>query len=180
MVFLCKFRSFSVASTVNQCLASLRIFFCKFDSEMSRFQQSPETISRHFTNILKALCIFWKEVDMPPDFQNVHMYIRCHENYFPWFEDCVGANDGTHISAWLPINKQIPYRGWKSKMTQNVIAACDFNTCFSFILTDWEGSAHDAIIFGKVNSSLQFPQSPEEKYYSLTLDIQTCLFYCTL
>lgn len=132
-----------------------------------RFQHSPETISRHFSNVMKALCIFSKEVITPPDFQNVHPYIRSNEKYFPWFENCVGAIHGTHVSAWVPLDKQIPYRGRKSDTTQNVMAACDFNMCFTFILAGWEGSAHDVTIFGEAitNSSLQFPHPPEGKYY---------------
>lgn len=82
-----------------------------------RFQHSPETISRHFSNVLKALCLFFKEVVTPPDFQNSHPYIRCNDKYFPWFENSVGEIDGTHISAWLPADKQIPYRGRKSETT---------------------------------------------------------------
>ncbi|KAM1352703.1 hypothetical protein COP2_033271 [Malus domestica] len=31
--------------------------------------------------------------------------------YDPWFQNCIGAIDGTHISAWAPSSKQISYRG---------------------------------------------------------------------
>lgn len=64
-------------------------------------------------------------------------------------------------------------------MRQNVMTACDFNMCFTFILTGWEGSAHDATIFGEAitNSLLQFPQPSEGSTIWLTLNTQICLVF---
>ena len=53
----------------------------------------------------------------------------------------MGAIDGTHISAWVPSQLQISYRGRKSVCTQNVMAVCDFDMRFTFVNAGWEGTA---------------------------------------
>lgn len=49
-----------------------------------RFQHNAKTISCHFTNVLKAFCLFQEEVVTP--LQNIHPYLRYNKNYCPWFE----------------------------------------------------------------------------------------------
>lgn len=52
-----------------------------------RFQHSQETISRHFRNVLKAICRFSKEVILPPDMNTPHPYIMSKgDKYYPWFQ----------------------------------------------------------------------------------------------
>ncbi|XP_057251338.1 uncharacterized protein LOC130591684 [Beta vulgaris subsp. vulgaris] len=47
------------------------------------------------------------------------------------------------------------------------MAACDFDLLFTYVLTGWEGSAHDSRIFLDTigNESLNFPKPPLGKYY---------------
>ena len=47
----------------------------------------------------------------------------------------------------VPTEKSIPYFGRKGYPTQNVMAACDFDMLFIFVLLGWEGAAHDTSIF---------------------------------
>ncbi|KAL4312335.1 hypothetical protein GQ457_01G013150 [Hibiscus cannabinus] len=68
--------------------------------------------------------------------------IRNDSRYMPHFKVCIGATDGTHISAILPPIEQIPYIGRKGVPTQNVMAVCDFNMCFTFFVAEWEGTTH--------------------------------------
>ncbi|PPS01184.1 hypothetical protein GOBAR_AA19479 [Gossypium barbadense] len=78
-----------------------------------------------------------------------------------------GAIDGTHIATILPPNEQIPYIGRKGIPTQNVMAVCDFNMCFTFVMAGWEGSAHDTRIFLDAirYPKYKFPHPPNGKYY---------------
>jgi hypothetical protein len=62
---------------------------------------------------------------------------------YPFFKDCLGALDGTHISIHVPLEDQARYRSRKGTLSQNVLAVCDFNMRFVYILAGWEGSAHD-------------------------------------
>ncbi|KAH1040562.1 hypothetical protein J1N35_042305 [Gossypium stocksii] len=77
------------------------------------------------------------------------------------------AIDGTHIAAILPPNEQVPYIGRKGIPTQNVMAVCDFNMCFTFVMAGWEGSAHDTKIFLDAirDPKYKFPHPPNGKYY---------------
>ena len=77
----------------------------------------------------------------------------------------MGAIDETHISAWVPSQLQIPYRGRKSVCTQNVMVVCDFDTCFTFVNAGWEGTAHDSKILLHCvrNRVLNFPHAPRGK-----------------
>jgi hypothetical protein len=44
------------------------------------------------------------------------------------------------------VKMQPTFRGRKHTITQNVLAAVDFDLRFTYVLAGWEGSAHDALI----------------------------------
>ncbi|KAI3894411.1 hypothetical protein MKX03_016917 [Papaver bracteatum] len=146
-----------------------------------RFKHSNETISRHFKTVLKAICRYAKEVIRPPNFDVIHPYIMSRrDKYYPWFKDCVGAIDGTHISASVPSGAaQIPYRGRKTLPTQNVMCVCDFDMCFTYVLAGWEGTANDARIFMEAVSDPQsmFLHPPTGKYYVVDSGYSNMLGY---
>jgi hypothetical protein len=58
----------------------------------------------------------------------------------------VGAIDGTHVRARVPLHMAAAFRGRKHYPTQNVLVAVDFDLKFTYILAGWEGSAPDALI----------------------------------
>ncbi|XP_010473746.1 PREDICTED: uncharacterized protein LOC104753153 [Camelina sativa] len=64
--------------------------------------------------------------------------------FYPYFKDCVGAIDGTHIPAMITGQDSSSYRNRKGQLSQNVLAACNFDLEFTYVLSGWEGSAHDA------------------------------------
>ncbi|KAI3417308.1 uncharacterized protein J3R85_014582 [Psidium guajava] len=82
-------------------------------------------------------------------------------------QGCVGAIDGTHISASVPVSQQIPYRGRKGTTTQNVLCVCSFDMKFTFVYAEWEGSANDCRVLSAALETprLQFPRPPLGKYY---------------
>ncbi len=41
----------------------------------------------------------------------------------------------------------VPFIGRKKTPTQNVMCVTDFDLCFTFVCSGWEGSAHDSRIF---------------------------------
>ncbi|CAH9134645.1 unnamed protein product [Cuscuta epithymum] len=132
------------------------------------FQRSGFTISRSFHNVLKActkMSIDW--VRPFSDNASTHPHIQGNPRYWPHFKDCIGAIDGTHIKAKIPLDKQVPFIGRKGFTSQNVMVACDFDMCFTFVLPGWEGSAHDTRIFYSAlrDPSKNFPQPHQDKYY---------------
>lgn len=54
-----------------------------------------------------------------------------------FFKDCLGAIDGTHIAAFVWEYLVARYRDWKGHLSQNVLAICDFELLFCYILRAW-------------------------------------------
>ncbi|KAK8934261.1 hypothetical protein KSP39_PZI014367 [Platanthera zijinensis] len=73
-----------------------------------RFQHSTETISRYFSAGLKSLLLLSVDVIKPIDrqFRDIPAEIRYDPRYMPFFKDCVGAIDGTHVDARIPVEDQ--------------------------------------------------------------------------
>lgn len=60
-----------------------------------------------------------------------------------FFNGCIGAIDGTHIAAHVPIKMQSKWRNRKGTVSQNVFAAVRSNKSFSFVMAGAEGSMSD-------------------------------------
>ncbi|KAI3709115.1 hypothetical protein L2E82_38874 [Cichorium intybus] len=84
------------------------------------------------------------------------------------FKGAVGALDGTLVHAVIPPDEQHLYRGrGKGDCYQNVLAVCDFNMIFTFVVAGWEGVAHDSRILSEAlaDPDTPFPVPPPDKYY---------------
>ncbi|XP_075521499.1 uncharacterized protein LOC142554714 [Primulina tabacum] len=76
-------------------------------------------------------------------------------------KDCIGAIDGTHIPATVFGHDTNNYRNRHGTISQNVLAACNFDLEFIYVLSGWEGSAHDSNILTDAlsrNNGLKVPQ----------------------
>jgi hypothetical protein len=85
-------------------------------------------------------------VKLPADDTPIPDAIR-HSSKFHFFKDCIGALDGTHLPVHVPGDQHPKYRNWKGQLSQNVLAVCDFEMNFLYVLAGWEGSACDGRIF---------------------------------
>ncbi|KAJ8752292.1 hypothetical protein K2173_003928 [Erythroxylum novogranatense] len=134
-----------------------------------RFQHSGETISRWFGIVLEVVSRMSIDFIKPkdPTFREIPSKIKDDGRYWPYFKDCIGAIDRTHIPVVVPRSNQIKYIERKDIPTQNVMAVCDFDMCFTFAWAGWEDTAHDARIFMEAlrNDILHFPHPPRGKYY---------------
>lgn len=63
-------------------------------------------------------------------------HIMDNSKFATYFSNCMGALDGTHIDMHL---SAIDQQG----LSQNVLAVCNFEMEFTYILPGWEGSTHD-------------------------------------
>ncbi|VFQ97225.1 unnamed protein product [Cuscuta campestris] len=86
--------------------------------------------------------------------ESVPYIIRESTRFYPYFKDCVGAIDGTHIPAMVVGREVSSYRNRHGTISQNVLAVCNFDMQFVYVLSRWEGSAHDSKI---LNDSLSRP-----------------------
>ncbi|KAI9911524.1 hypothetical protein PsorP6_009896 [Peronosclerospora sorghi] len=100
-----------------------------------RFQHSGDTTHWHFNRVLQALVeLHTAVVTMPTAYDPVSADIARSRKFFPYFRDCVGALDGTHIPIHVPTHRQAAFRNRKSFLSQNVIAACLFDLSFCYVL----------------------------------------------
>lgn len=110
------------------------------------FLRSGETVSRYFNAVLDALCVLSRDLITMRTTETHPKISNSSGRFHPYFEKCIGALDGTHIPAWVPIYMQDRFRGRKHYPTQNVLAAVDFDLRFTYVLAGWEGSAHDSFV----------------------------------
>eukprot|EP00261_Vitis_vinifera_P023106 XP_010654850.2 PREDICTED: uncharacterized protein LOC104880278 [Vitis vinifera] len=133
----------------------------------NRFQHSSQTIHKYFHEVLVAMVNFSKEMITPPSFNDSSNGIS-NRRLRQIFKDAIGAIDGTLIHACIPTNQQVPYRGrGRGECFQNVMAVCDFDMIFRFVVVGWEGTAHDSRVLTETirNPQHNFPMPPSEKYY---------------
>jgi hypothetical protein len=107
--------------------------------------------------------IYSTYVKLPNWNTHLHKYILNDEAFYPYFRDCIGALDGTHIPAFIPEHKRAPYHNHKGEISQNVLAACTFDIKFVYILSGWEGSTSDSTVYQDARATVF--QIPKGKYY---------------
>ena len=103
-------------------------------------------------------------IKLPITVPEIPMAITSNPKFYNFFNDCIGALDGTHIAARVPANMVVAFRNRKGWLSQNVLTCCELdNLCFTYILAGWEGSAHDGAILEVVfNAGFKIPMG---KYY---------------
>ena len=102
-------------------------------------------------------------VKLPMRNSPVPHHIQDSKYFYPYFKDCLGTIDGTHIPAHVPTGLCMRYRDRKNQVSQNVLTACSMNMEFLYILPGWEGSAADSRVFKSAQSSDFI--IPEGHYY---------------
>uniref|UniRef100_A0A2N9IX83 Uncharacterized protein n=1 Tax=Fagus sylvatica TaxID=28930 RepID=A0A2N9IX83_FAGSY len=170
---LCKILSEKnlVRETINVSIKEQVVVFLhtighnvRFRVAAGRFHRSVETIHRYFRVVLKGVFCLYKHVVRLPG-NETHPDIRNNRRFYPYFKDCIGAIDGTHIRASVPIEIQGRFRGRKDGTTQNVLAAITFDLKFCYVLAGWEGSAHDSRVLDDALHRSRGLKIPEGKYY---------------
>ncbi|WVZ51371.1 hypothetical protein U9M48_002523 [Paspalum notatum var. saurae] len=129
------------------------------------FLRSTEFVSRYFNLVLDALCVLARDLICIKSVETHSKITSSPGRFHPYFEGCIGALDGTHIPACVPIHMQDRFRGRKSITTQNVHAAIDFDLRFVYVLAGWEGSAHDSCVLQDALSRPSGLKIPEGKYF---------------
>lgn len=99
-------------------------------------------------------------------------FIEKNPRFYPFFKDCIGAIDGTHIRVSPPQRDKPRYRNRKGGISQNVLAASSFEMRVHYALGGWEGSATDGTVFEDARShDLRIPQG---KYYLADAGFSSC------
>lgn len=85
-------------------------------------------------------------VSLPPA-DKIPYKIHSNFQFSGYFDDCLGAIDGSHLDAFVPAEDMNRYQSRKGRISTNLLAACTFDMRFCYILSGWEGSAADSRIF---------------------------------
>ncbi|XP_074337534.1 uncharacterized protein LOC141674731 [Apium graveolens] len=139
------------------------------------FACSGETVSRQFHIVLGSLLKLRKDYIKKVD----HSTSYVDDNQWKWFEGAVGALDGTHIKMIVPVEDRSRYRDRKGDISTNVLATCDPDLCFTYVLSGWEGSASDPRV---LRDALRRPNGlkvPKNKYFLADLGYSNCEGFLT-
>ncbi|XP_076937704.1 uncharacterized protein LOC143605503 [Bidens hawaiensis] len=160
-------RNISIEESVGIFLMTLA-HGCTNRFVQESFNNFGETIHRHFYKVLAFVLKMSAEIIKLAASYNhdVPAHILNNPRYYPLFKDCICAIDGTHVRALVRLDDQPKYIGRKGYATQNIMVACDFNMCFTFVWAGWEGTAHDTRIFNEalLRPDLKFPHPAGDKY----------------
>ena len=74
-------------------------------------------------------------------------YIFSNPKFNPFFENAIDAIDGTHFISSGTAEERAIARDRKGLVTQNCLAACNFDHNFTYISTGWEGSVSDSTMY---------------------------------
>jgi hypothetical protein len=68
-----------------------------------RFERSLATVSTMFSKVLRCLVRLAADIIKPvdPQFRTMHTRLR-NTRFYPYFKNCIGAIDGTHIPCVVP------------------------------------------------------------------------------
>ena len=102
----------------------------------------------------------------------VPLDIRNDPKLYPYFKDCRGAIDGSQFNSWVQDEATVRCRNRKGFISQNVLAICDWDLQFLYILSGWEGSAADSRIFEyAAQKDLRLPRG---YYFLVDAGFPTC------
>jgi hypothetical protein len=131
------------------------------------FRRSGEATSRHFHRVLRSIIEIGRTYLKQPDGSRIPVEILGNNRFYPYFKDCVGAIDCTHVRVKVPLAEASRYRGRKSFPTQNVLVACSFDLKFTYVLPGWEGTASDSRILKHALRRTNGLKIPRGKFYIL-------------
>ncbi|KAL5818471.1 hypothetical protein ACOSQ3_022362 [Xanthoceras sorbifolium] len=86
---------------------------------------------------------------------------RQNTRFYLYFKDCVGAIDGTHIPTIVTRCDIKSYCNRHGTISQNILAVCNFDLEFIYVLSVWERSAHNSKVLSDALSrrnELKVPQ----------------------
>ncbi|KAL4030161.1 hypothetical protein IC575_008397 [Cucumis melo] len=124
------------------------------------FMRLGETISRHFHMVLLVIRLHDELLKKPQPVAN-----DCTDQRWRWFENYLGALDGTYIKVNVLESDRARYKTRKGEVATNVLGVCDTKGDFVYVLSGWEGSAADSRILRDAISRPNGLKVPKGYYY---------------
>lgn len=96
----------------------------------------------------------------------VHPKIHQDNRFYPYFKNCLGAIDGTHIPVSVSPEQAAPFRNRKGTLSHNAMVVCNFDLNITYVSAGWEGSATDArVLRSAMNTPVGKFEVPPGKFY---------------
>jgi hypothetical protein len=135
-----------------------------FSQVENHFSRSLETIHRKFKMVLDCLYRLGKDNIKPVDrnFTEVHPRLQ-DPRFWPHFKGAIDAIDGSHIPIEVPEEEKVNHTEKHGYTSQNLLAICDFDLRFTFLVAGWPSSAHDTRILNRNIEKYpqEFPTPPD-------------------
>ena len=121
------------------------------------------SVHTKFKEVLLCLRKLAKDNIKPrdPTFSTEHAKVK-DSRFWPHFKGAIGAIDGSHVPVSVPEEQVVNHTCRHGYTSQNVLAICDFDMRFTFVVAGWPGSAHDTRILNHALAKFadQFPVPP--------------------
>jgi len=143
--------------------------------------RSTETCSKKFEKVLASVSKPAADIIRPvdPEFRTVHQTLQS-PRFSLYFDNCIGAIDGIHVPVVVPTNKAVQHTRRHEYTTQNMMAICDFDMRFTFVVAGWSGSIHGMRVckYALDKYGNKFPHPPQGigVFYGLFFHIVAILF----
>jgi hypothetical protein len=105
-------------------------------------------------DLLTLPAVYDAYIQLPDGNVPVPDEIRDSKAFYPYFRDCIGTIDGTHILAYTAELDRAAYRNRKGQISQNVLAASSMDLRFLYVLPGWEGSTLDSRVYEGLDNRL--------------------------
>lgn len=99
------------------------------------------------TMVFSADKFYNEYVKLPTSEDPPASYLRNNPKLWPYFQNCLGAMDGSHIACTASADDRANMRNRKGFLSQNVLAVCSFSFRFLYVLSGWEGSVADSFLY---------------------------------
>jgi hypothetical protein len=120
------------SSTKSTSVEALGMFLWMLGAPQSvrqaedRFERSLGIVHSNFEKVLQCVVKLAANIIKPvdPEFRTINPRLRNYR-FHPFFGNCIGALDGTHIPYVVPSDKVVQHMCRKGMTTQNVLTVCD-------------------------------------------------------
>jgi hypothetical protein len=134
-----------------------------FSQAENHFTRSLWTVHTKFHEVLRCLRKLAKDNIKPrdPTFSTEHDKVR-EDRFWPYFKGVIRAIDGSHVRVLVPTDEVVNHTCRHGYSSQNILAICDFDMRFTFVVGGWPGSAHDTQILNHALANFPlFPVPPK-------------------
>jgi hypothetical protein len=113
-----------------------------------------------------------------PTFKTEHDRIK-EERFWTYFQGAIGAIGDSHVPVTVPADEVLNYTCRHGNSSQNVLAICDFDKIFIFVVARWPSSAHDTWILNHALANFPSFSVPSKGIYVLFHSIFIWIFSFT-